>query len=591
MKASRAFLVAWIALIALLVGFFVYLGVQGASPTTPGPDPAVVPVPPKRTNPNPEKLPHPRRPRGDQPVIPQRPVTLDGVVHGPQGEPVAGARVAILALAKPGRSVVPGDTAPDMDEIKVLNQLFPVDTQVWDQPRPLAQWSGEAETDRDDAAPLATADTKEDGSFSIPIRSFPGPSFRLTASKEGVGTAAMSSVTPDGRKLDVILGPESSFKGQVLTELDSNPVAGAVVKLDNGARRFSAVTDASGRFAADGVTPGIYRLVVAAKGRTPLFQEAYKVEAADPNPVTLRLPRGTRLVIKCVMEPADGAVVRRGAPSGPAVPNATVYLFSDQILAYVHGTSDAQGAVEFPAMPPGRWSVSGLAKGATPINDPEVTIDRNQVSQEETLEFEASVETPIQVVDEDGRPLSGVDFYTANNDDRYDALRSAKVGTTDSDGRLSFAFAQMGARARLFGFKTGYAVVAAEADFAAGPGETPEPIKIVAKKPIHVHGVVRTTEGKPVPDAVVVINVEPADPQDLLTIDVEIRADADGRYDFPHLPRAEDIEVTASSPDGEGEDMQTIELREGKSDYALDFTLDLETDMPPTPVPVKVEKK
>src|SRR5262247_1100683 len=101
MKASHAYLIAWLLLVALLVGFFVYLATQTGSAPTVRTDPAVVPIdtkkPPPKTDKTPHKPPPDRRRDRPQPPQPPRPTTLEGVVHGPDGAVVGGARVAIFA--------------------------------------------------------------------------------------------------------------------------------------------------------------------------------------------------------------------------------------------------------------------------------------------------------------------------------------------------------------------------------------------------------------------------------------------------------------------------------------------------------------
>ena len=92
----------------------------------------------------------------------------------------------------------------------------------------------------------------------------------------------------------------------------------------------------------------------------------------------------------------------------------------------------------------------------------------------------------------------------------------------------------------------------------------------------------KTTDGRPIPDTVVAISISPAsDAAD--DMELEIRADKDGLYDFPYLPHAEGISISATAPDGISQEDQDLELVEGQSDYKVDLLI--EFDEPVTPVP------
>src|SRR5262249_34888343 len=132
--------------------------------------------------------------------------------------------------------------------------------------------------------------------------------YRLTASKAGVGSAASPSVSP-GDHVELGLGPQTSLTGSVITEVDSVPVPHARVTFDNGTQRFVAMCDDAGKFKVDGIVPGYYGVTAAAKGHTPLMQDKFRVQAGLLSPVTLRLPRGTRLRVKAglVRDPASSA--------------------------------------------------------------------------------------------------------------------------------------------------------------------------------------------------------------------------------------------------------------------------------------------
>jgi 5-hydroxyisourate hydrolase-like protein (transthyretin family) len=569
-KSSSALLALWFVLIGALVGTFVYLYLNTKSAEKPDEDVVVAP-PPKKVG----DKPAPTRPRGSNTTDPAsrpsrkpRSLLIEGIVRGPTGELVQGARVAVYPPSRPGASRTAGSSA-DPEELKLLNQVVYVDVADYAAPRPLAQWTAGEDGTRSDDRPEAATETKEDGTFSLSVSH--GGTFRLTASKEGVGQAALNGVSPSPEKIELVLGPGTSVKGLVLTDVDSVPVEAAKITFDNGQRVFSTLTDSSGHFVADGVTPGQYALTVSAKGRTPLMENNYRIHANDPTPITLRMPRGTLLRVKAILEKEGGVVQmpnKKREVVGDPIPNADVFAMSQDTLAYVRGRTNADGVVEFPGMPAGTWSIGGLAAGLKQFSEVQATIDKNQLTQDETLSFETAVETVIEVRDEDGRPVAGMEFFGVNADGNFDQVRSAKAGVTDQDGRIKVVFDDA-TRLYFYGFKEGYAFVHAEEDYSA---DEDEPLKLVAKRKfVRLSGVVKTPEGKPVAGATVEVTISP-ETTEFLTLNH--RTDAQGRFQFDTLPRTEGISVTATTDDGGWTDEDwEVELVEGKSEYSHDFTM------------------
>jgi protocatechuate 3,4-dioxygenase beta subunit len=293
--------------------------------------------------------------------------------------------------------------------------------------------------------------------------------------------------------------------------------------------------------------------------------------------MVLRMPRGSTLRIHAVLVKPDAPQPRPGAaPEGDPVADAQIVVYNEEMSAYVMGKTNAQGFVELPGMPAGDYVVNGMAKGVVSASEVNMKVDKNQLVQEETIEFDPAVETTVEVVDEAGRPLAGVEFFGVNNEDRYDVLRSAKFGVTDAEGKVKCVFEASGPRSAAFGFKPGFAVVHAVPDVT--DDESSPPIHLVAKKPITVHGVVKSSDGRPIPDAVVTVNVAASTEQESTDSDMEleVRADAQGRYTLPFLPRSENITVTGASPDGSSQMDEDVELKDGTSDYTLDISMELD---------------
>jgi hypothetical protein len=596
MKQSNALLAAWLVLIAVLAGTLVYFtfSAQDAAPVVP--DAPVVKVQPKTTPPKPADVKPPKpqtrkRSPADRPS--DQPLTVTGTVQDRDGKPVAGAQVALYRqTTKPGQP----ETPPDVEELRLVSQIVYVPTDSWELPRRLENWTQGAEAQTEDAGEaLASTESKDDGKFTITLekRLGNGP-FRLTAQKTELGSATVANVDT-GQAVIVQLGQAAAFAGVVITEVDSVPVEGARVKLEGGQRSYAGVTAAGGKFAIDGVSPGLYQLSVAAKGRTPLFETGFRIAPNDPNPYTLRLPRGTTLRVKCVVEVVNDMTDDDGATkTGDPVANAQVVAFSENTFAYVLGKTNAEGVAEFPGLPAGTYILNALAPKLVSMGEEAVVIDRNEMTKEASLAFEPAVETPIEVVDEDGRPVAAMDFYSVNVDEAYDALRSVKVGTTDADGRIKFAFEFDGPRCAIYGFKQGYSFVRAYPDsYDAG-----DPMRLVAKKPVRVRGLVKTEDGHAIPDAVVEISVMSDDEEAQFDdVRLEVRSDADGRYDFPFLPRVSGISLSALSPDGAASDIADLELSDAKSEYEVDLVLETAESIAPkiasprAPPPDKNEKK
>jgi carboxypeptidase family protein len=571
MKTSNALILAWLVVVLVLGGVVAFFALKSPSPT-PVPDQPVKPVKNVPKPPKPAVPPRGTSRHSQQPPPPPAIRQITGLVKDAAGKPVQGAHVALFLPVRPSK---PTD-APNMEEVQRVNSMVYVPPEEWDHPRRLDAWTA-PEGDALHAEPeSASAETAADGTFTITLgQQLPTGPWRLTAAKEGVGTGAVAS-TRVGEKVEVVLGTASGLKGQVLTQINSQPVPGARVVLDTGGRRISAVTDPQGRFEMQGVTPGVYQVSVAAKGFTPLF-ETRKIPVNETN-LALRLPRGTTLRVKAVLISAGEVVRKDTLREGDPVPGAEIVALHEDSLAYVLGKTNAEGVAEFQGMPGGRYVVNGTAKGFVSEGEVPLVVDPQKETAEVTVDFAVAVDTPVEVVDEEGHPVAGMDFYTQTSESKYDAVRSQKVAVTDGDGKFRYPFEFDGPRAGLYGFKTGYAVVSAMPD----DNESGELVKLVAKKALRVHGTVKTSEGRPVANAVVTIEVSPSDPE-ALEMSLDVRADAQGAYDFAFLPRLDGITLMASAPDGSAEGEQELELAPDKTEYAVDLVLDTEQAAPTPP--------
>jgi hypothetical protein len=478
--------------------------------------------------------------------------------------------VALHPAAKSG----PGGVEPPVEELRQINSIITtIPPEEWDLVRPLASWTAASESGAGAQPEVARGTTNAEGKFSVDVPRTGGRTFRLTASKDGVGSAAMAEVAA-GASVDLVLGNAAKIGGSVVTAVDSKPVGGAVVVFSDGAKRFTATTKDDGAFEVDAVPPGYYEVTVSAKGLTPLFDRRFQVQA-NSSPITLQMPRGTTVRIRAELEEPG-----TGKGEGSPIKDAQVVLIQEDMRAYVTGRTNAEGVVEFPGIPGGDYTANALAAGVVSQSEENFKVDPDNLVQEVVIAFEPAVMTEITVVDEDGRPMAGVDFYGANGDEAYDALRSSKMGVSDADGKLRFAFEFDGPRCTLYGFKKDYALVQAYPDqFDSG-----DPIRLVMKKAATLRGRVVTTDGKPIADAEVTIDImSQEEGQGFEDTQIVVRTDASGNYHFPYLPRVDGISASAMVDGAPSEEDHEIEVSPDKSDYEANFTIDLSDQPSPPP--------
>ena len=87
--------------------------------------------------------------------------------------------------------------------------------------------------------------------------------------------------------------------------------------------------------------------------------------------------------------------------------------------------------------------------------------------------------------------------------------------------------------------------------------------------------VVRTPEGRPVPDALILLEIEPEDPNEIDDYMIQIRSNPAGKYDFPFVPRGE-IWISAELGEDAWSDDYEVELLEGQTEYQTDIELELD---------------
>jgi protocatechuate 3,4-dioxygenase beta subunit len=218
-------------------------------------------------------------------IVLQPGAALTGSVEDPEGRPLAGARVRVQRT----------------DEL-----------EDW------LSWAGAKSLENE-------VKTGVDGGFEASDLT-PGDWLRLRIEREGYASRTVGLDTWQEGPLRIVLSPISQVAGQVLDEAGS-PIPGARIVLENElADRCLAggPTDAEGRFAIAGLSPGRYTLHVSATGHLPAEPQPVKVLAgADVTDLEIRLDEGAVIegrVTTADGDPAVGAEVRLADALSPLAP-------------------------------------------------------------------------------------------------------------------------------------------------------------------------------------------------------------------------------------------------------------------------------
>lgn len=496
------------------------------------------------------------------PVVQQ----IRGRVTDAESKALVGVSLTLLPPAK----APPPPPAKDLAEVRRVALIIDIAREGAELPRPVSAWVEAPAVDpsRFEGTPITTATTAEDGSYVLEVpRTVQGP-FRVVARSESLGSASRSGVSVGTMDCDLQIATAGVVTGVVSSEASGGPVASCRLVFAAADREWSAVTDGEGAFRIEDMPAGRYSIRAGAAGFVPVLDQEIAVIRSEP--VKIRLPRGTTMRVRAVL---PGETSQRPEDGSP-VADCEVVVLEETSYAYFVGKTNSNGIVEFPGVPAGVWLVNGRGPGVIPVTEERIVVRAADAGADVLLEFEAAVDTPITVVDEEGQPVGGVEFYAGTPDEEFDTLDSEKLpGATDDRGNYKFPFEFMGRRARIYGFKRGYAMLAiAPEDYAAG-----EPMRVVARKAVKISGVVRTPDGKPIPGAIVTFTIIPPESAADFNSDAIARivAGPDGRYEFTHAPIGWQTTVEAETLEGQYSDES--EDVEPTQDVELNFTIDLET--------------
>ncbi len=429
---------------------------------------------------------------------------ISGTVKGPDGQPVEGATVRVIALQADGVQE-PG---------------------AW-----LINWEG---------APQATSDAE--GRFTI--ADLPnGTRAALQVEAEGFATILNIDeqqwpVVGQAEDVAVTVQTASFISGRVTHE--GQPVAG--VKVSAMAKEppiswSNAVTDADGRYEIDGLGSGTF--IVMAEGLDDLIAAAHDEvdQAAGGRTEGIDFELSTGALIRGRVTWED---------TGEPVTGASVVTTGDMSMGN-RAQTDEDGRYEL-RVPAGthrlQW-VSGAsdARGAQPDHQ-EVTVAADEVLEGLDFVLQRKRAIELTVLDPDGQPVTGATVWW-DATERYGSREMLEPILTDEDGHAQVLF---GREVREW---TPPTVLAVAQDLARGfagmafvNGQTDDAATIQLVQGAWVEADVQSEDGEPLPD----IGFRATYQGENSPGDLPLRAstDADGHLRFGPLPPNASLQIAPS---------------------------------------------
>ena len=192
-----------------------------------------------------------------------------------------------------------------------------------------------------------TTKSGADGRFLL--RGLVEKKLTLTTTAEGFAMSTLRGIDPAGEPVRVELARTGSISGRVLDAETGEPIAKADVSVDD-LTSYDRESREDGTFAVTGVSPGSHTVTVNAQGYAPGTVQEIGVDAeAETKGLEIRLSRGLTAV-GYVLRNADGTPIAgaRVFFSGPVDQSAP---------------TDATGRFEVSGLPPGTYDVRAVAAG------------------------------------------------------------------------------------------------------------------------------------------------------------------------------------------------------------------------------------
>ncbi|MBL8626501.1 MAG: carboxypeptidase regulatory-like domain-containing protein [Myxococcales bacterium] len=194
------------------------------------------------------------------------------------------------------------------------------------------------------------ATTRTDAQGRFTVWSAPGPA-RLRAHADGYAPGAGDVSAPTARA-QLLLTPESSLSGTVVTAGDARPVADAIVAVagDDGEPEVSARSDAQGRFRLTRLVPGRYKPEASGDG--------YRGEAGESALLGLgQHVDGVVIVVHPASRVRGTVVIDRGGGKVEPCPRGAVVLADPASRARGRASVERDGAFAILSLVPGRYQV------------------------------------------------------------------------------------------------------------------------------------------------------------------------------------------------------------------------------------------
>jgi len=425
--------------------------------------------------------------------------------------------------------------------------------------------------------PLLSDVTDEAGCFEI--SGLPrGGVLGLRASAEGmVQLQRAGNVESGAQDTSIVLQPAASISGRITR--DGQPVADVEIRAQSTDSISHKDSDAAGEFKFDGLSPGMYNVLVKApEGYTAVAAANIKLEAGDHRQgVDLELIEGG-FVEGTVTEaesgqPVVGVLIRAHGPADPSSRGTLV------------GTSTDEAGRYRLRLPPGdnTVSVSSSGKDYEPAEPGKLGVEVVVGKATSGIDFKVTKPKLIKGIGRgpDGKPVAGLTVVVAiegmwhYSPDSRDAIQLYET-QTDEAGRFEFRPGQGP------GYQHGptYAVFAKDAEQGLAGAQfvfdLDSPVEVNLQPGAYILATVADTEGNPLEGMPVAaeLKADRSGPGPWTYVIMGRRSDAEGSLRIGPLPAGYPLRVR---PVGEANDkvaddtwreLGAISLREGE-EYQL----------------------
>jgi hypothetical protein len=232
--------------------------------------------------------------------------------------------------------------------------------------------------------------TNDDGAFAMSV---PAGVVTVVGYAEGYSVTRQPGIAP-ARGLHVVLTPEASISGFVLSHPDRVPVAGVEVHARSLGSYAIATSDHEGAFALKGLRPGAYSIEAWGRGYRGRVSGMVSVEVSDV---------AANLVVPVTAGTRVAGAIRVGET--PCV-SGTAELVPEpgEQLPRLSAVTDLTGAVELDAVPPGRYQTLATCDGyGTKSGAPLVVADTELTGL--SWSFEPGVRVTVHVRTPEGVPV------------------------------------------------------------------------------------------------------------------------------------------------------------------------------------------